>query len=188
MGSFFGFLLIVGGLLLAVLLYAYIRIGGKDWLPHELKTAKVLAVEQDAVVDVPSRSWGERGAWGVIASRPIRLSGRFDQAYVLETGEVVPVEYKNRNGHTVYDTDVAQLSLQAWQLRQQGRRTAPFGFVVTRNRFNGKRKAHKVVPFDDDKCVGLIQRYLDVYSGQVKPHRKVGRKCDSCGHKERCNA
>lgn len=188
MDSFIGLLLIGVGLLLAVLLYAYIRISGNDWLPQELRAAKVLAVEQDAVVDVPSSSWGERGGRGVIAQRPIQLSGRFDQAYVLETGEVVSVEYKNRNGHVVYDTDVAQLSLQAWQLRRQGKRTALFGFVVTRNRFNGQRKAHKVVTFDDDKCVDLIQRYLDVYLGQVKPHRMVGRKCDSCGHKERCNA
>lgn len=188
MSVYFGLFVIVAVLLLAILLHAYIRIGGKDWLPNELKGAKVLAVEQDAVVDVPSRSWGERGGGGVISQRTIRLSGRFDQAYVLETGEVVPLEYKNRNAHVVYDTDVAQLSLQAWQIRQQGKRTAAFGFVVTRNRVTGQRKAQKVVLLDDGHCVALIQRYLDVHAGQVRPNRKIGRKCDSCGHKGRCHA
>lgn len=141
----------------------------QNWRPEELKRGRVVMVEKDLYLD---------GAFP--------LAGRPDQVYRLPNGLHVPVENKNRDFHRVYETDVAELSLQAWMLRRLGMPTAAHGYVAANNRKTGERKALKVQLGDDQYCERLIRRYQDLIEGRVEARRSRGKKCDNCGHRRRC--
>lgn len=151
------------------------------WLPEELKHAKVAMVEKNLRIDAPLPVVGRSG-------KRLRLPvvGRPDRVYRLESGLHVPVENKNRDGHWIYDTDIAQLSLQAWLLRQKGMETASFGFVAINSRRSGRRQALRVELLGDGECLRIIQRYLDVIEGRAVPTKSRGGKCNTCGHRSIC--
>ena len=114
------------------------------------------------------------------------LTGRFDRVYQLPSGEHVPLEFKNKNDHRVHETDIAQLSLQAWLLRIKGMRTTSHGYVIVQDRTTRKRRTTKVTLYGDEKCESLIERYgaLRRNNGFAKKDR--GRKCKTCGHYGTC--
>jgi len=158
----------------------YRHYSGRDWLPKELRGAKLIAVEKDEVTR--SFLWDNNGS-----KRSVILTGRADQAYINAEGEWIPIEFKNHHTHQVYETDIAQVSLQAWQFRQKGIKTAPYGFVVVRSRNAGSRKATKVNLLNDAVCEQMINRYIDITFHNARADRSRGPKCRSCGHKERCD-
>lgn len=141
----------------------------RDWRPAELKAGRVVMIEKDLRMN-----------------RPYPVTGRPDQVYQLANGLHVPVEGKNRDTYHVYDTDIAQLSLQAWLLRHNGMPTAKHGFVAINHRQTGKRRAIKVRLMDDECCSNLVERYLDVIECRVLPEKKFGPKCKACGHQMIC--
>lgn len=141
------------------------------WLPEELKGASLALVEKNIITDAP-----------------FPVVGRPDQVYRLANGDHVPLENKNRDDHRVYDTDIAQLSLQAWLLRQTGKPTASFGYVVINSRRTRQRKSIRVDLYADAVCVRIIQRYLDVTEGRTVAKKNRGGKCKSCGHRPECHA
>lgn len=141
------------------------------WLPDELKGASVFKVERNIITD-----------------RPYPVVGRPDQVFRLDNGDLVPVENKNRDDYRVYDTDIAQLSLQAWLLRKTGESTSSFGFVAINSRRTGRRRSIRVDLYPDSVCLRIIERYLDLEAGQVKPRKSKGGKCKSCGHRPKCYA
>lgn len=141
----------------------------RDWRPAELKAGRVVMIEKDLRMN-----------------RPYPVTGRPDQVYQLANGLHIPVEGKNRDTYHVYDTDIAQLSLQAWLLRHNGMPTAKHGFVAINNRQTGKRRAIKVWLMDDECCSNLVERYLDVIECRVLPEKKFGPKCKACGHQMIC--
>lgn len=141
----------------------------QDWLPAELATAKVAQVEKNLFADAP-----------------FPVVGRPDQVYRLPDGLHVPLENKNRDHHRVYETDIAQLSLQAWLLRLNGLGTAPFGFVAINSRKTGERRAIRVALRDDAYCERLVARYLDIIERRAAPRKSSGRKCNTCGHRVEC--
>ncbi|MGP8438170.1 PD-(D/E)XK nuclease family protein [Paraburkholderia fungorum] len=159
----------------------------QDWLPEELKTARVALVEKNLWIDadLPRSTGTGFGASRTYVSVPV--VGRPDRIYKLSGGQHVPVENKNRDLDRVFDTDIAQLSLQAWLLRQKGFETASFGYVAINNRRTRQRTAHKVDLLDDAACVRIINRYLDVTEGRVEPRKSRGKKCNSCGHRIACH-
>ena len=140
------------------------------WLPEELKAARVVMVEKNLWIDAP-----------------FPVVGRPDRVYRLPTGQHVPVENKNRDIDRVFDTDIAQLSLQAWLLRHKGFETAAHGYVAINNRRTRQRTAHRVELLDDSACVRIINRYLDVTEGRAQPRKSRGKKCNSCGHRIACH-
>ncbi len=142
----------------------------QDWLPLELKDARLVYVEHNFFVDAP-----------------FPVVGRPDQVYRLPDGRHVPLENKNRNSYRVYDGDIAQLSLQAWLLRELGKPTADFGYVVINHRRTGKRQAVRVSLWSDAACEKLIERYLTLIDKHAKPHKSLGPKCKSCGHRGVCH-
>lgn len=141
----------------------------QDWLPSELKAGKVVMVEKN-----------------LFARSPFPVVGRPDQVYRLPDGLHVPLENKNRDRHRVYETDVAQLSLQAWLLRRNGLPTAPFGYVAVNSRRTRARKAIRVDLRDDTYCERLIARYLDLTERRAPPRKDRGPKCETCGHRPLC--
>ena len=141
----------------------------QDWLPEDLKAGRLVNVEEDLTTD-----------------EPYAVVGRPDQVYRLATGLHVPVELKNRDKHTVYETDIAEISLRAWLLRMNGKPTAEHGYMAINSRGTGKRVAMKVDLRDDAFCEALIQRHIALIQGQAVPRKSRGAKCKSCGHLARC--
>lgn len=140
-----------------------------DWRPRELKQGELMMIEQD-----------------LRTRYPYPVIGRPDQVYRLTNGLHVPVESKNRNHFTIHETDVAQLSLQAWLLRRNGLPTTSRGYLVINNRRTGKRRVLAVSLLNDAACERLIRRYLDVISKRIIPVKNYGRQCQSCGHSGIC--
>lgn len=162
------------------------------WLPEELKAASLVLVEKNIVIDMSFPAIGRRldqlGRGCDELGRSFGMVGRPDQVYRLANGDHVPLENKNRDDHRVYDTDIAQLSLQAWLLRQTGKPTASFGYVVINSRRTRQRKSIRVDLYADAVCVRIIQRYLDVTEGRAVAKKNRGGKCKSCGHRPECHA
>lgn len=142
----------------------------QNWRPADLKAGKVVLVEDD-----------------LFTNAPYPVVGRPDQVYRMPNGLHIPVENKNRDFHRVYETDIAELSLQAWLLRLNGMPTASYGYVAANSRKTGVRKALRVELRGDAYCEGLIRRYLDLIEGRVKARASRGRKCDTCGHRRVCD-
>lgn len=165
-------LLVLGGIVsvaLAAYLFMVWRGLSQDWRPEALKRGRCVQVEQDLRVD-----------------EPFRIIGRPDQVYRLADGLHVPVDAKNRDHHRVYETDKAELSLQAWLLRRHGMPTAGYGYIAATNRRTGERRALKVDLGDDAYCERMIRRYFDLIEGRVAPRASRGAKCRTCGHASYC--
>lgn len=141
----------------------------RDWRPEELKSGRLVLIEEN-----------------LITRTPFPVVGRPDRVYRLPDGSHVPVENKNRDNYYVYNTDVAQLSLQAWLMRRNGMKTARHGYVAINNRKTGQRKAVRVDLYDDRRCEQIIARYLDIIHGQVIPTKSKSGKCRFCGHQLLC--
>lgn len=141
----------------------------QNWLPKELKGATIAMVEKK-----------------LITVSPYPIVGRPDRVYRLSNGEYVPVENKNRDYHRVYETDIAQLSLQAWLLRQNNLPTSSFGYVVINSRKTRQRKSIRVDLYNNSVCARIIQRYIDLKEGRTYPHKSRGGKCKTCGHNQKC--
>lgn len=169
MSNLASYILFALALLLAAWTFMVWRGFTQDWLPAELAAAKVAQVEKN-----------------LFANAPFPVVGRPDQVYRLPNGLHVPLENKNRDDHRVYETDVAQLSLQAWLLRLNGLETAPFAFVAINSRKTRKRRAIRVELRDDAYCEQLVARYLEIIERRAKPRKSRGRKCNTCGHRAEC--
>lgn len=162
---------LAGGLLIAITAFVFMVWHGfaQNWRPADLKAGKVVLVEKN-----------------LFTNAPFAVVGRPDQVVRLPNGQHVPVENKNRDFHRIYETDIAELSLQAWLLRLNGMPTASYGYVAANSRKTGERRALKVELRGDAYCEGLIRRYLDLIEGRVKAKASRGRKCDTCGHRSVC--
>lgn len=141
----------------------------RTWLPGELKTAKIIFSEHTLRIE-----------------HPYRVSGRFDRAYQLQGGEIVPTEYKNHDQVRAYPSDVTQLALYGWLLRKNGHQTTPYGFVIVNDRKGKIRRAIRVALPDDAAAERAVARYLALIDGRAEPRKSAGRKCGSCGHRDKC--
>ena len=150
--------------------YFHWRAAARAWLPAQLKAARLVRVEEDLVADVT-----------------LPVLGRADQVYREASGLHIPVELKHRERIVVYDTDVAEVSLRAWLLRQNGLPTAQRGFVVISVRGQRERRAIEVDLLDDAACEALIERYIDLIEARRRPRRSPGPKCKTCGHVNYCH-
>lgn len=160
-------MLIVAGVIIASILWLALRSRRitEDWLPPELAAARLALIEKD-----------------LFCERPFRLAGRPDRVYVHQSGIMTPLEFKNRERFVTYQTDVAELSLQAWLLRRKGKRTSAYGYVTVRQRSTGIHRCLRVSLMSDKACEALIRRYQDVCSGRVEPQPCPPRRCGSCRH------
>ncbi len=142
-----------------------------SWLPHELKDATLAFNEHT-----------------IYTNQPYRIVGRADRIYQLPNGSYVPLEYKTRPNNNKYPEDIAELSLQAWQLRRENKQTEGYGFVVVKNMLTGKRTSFRVDLKGDAYCQTLIERHLAVKGSTVPAKKSIGPKCKACGHTARCKA
>jgi CRISPR-associated exonuclease Cas4 len=141
----------------------------EGWLPAELRQGEMVGVEKS-----------------LMATTPFLVTGRPDRVYRLASGAHTPLDFKNRDTTRLFESDRAQLSLQAWLLRRNSKPTAPHGYLVVRLRKTGKTSALKVDLGDDAYCERLIRRYLALREGSVKPVKAKDARCNTCGHKGDC--
>jgi CRISPR/Cas system-associated exonuclease Cas4 (RecB family) len=134
------------------------------WLPDDLKRGRLVMVEKDLFLEYP-----------------YKIASRADRVYANGDGLFVPVEFKNRDGFQAFGTDIAQLSMQAWVLRQKGWPTAEYGYVVIRQRGSSRHTAKRVALKGSAYCEALIQRHFALKQGRVSPVKNSGPRCKSCG-------
>lgn len=161
-------------LLVIVLLWLawrYRPVGSRNdgWEPLELKTARLLHIEEDM---------------SAVTDDGTTVYGRPDRVYRTPDGLHIPVEYKTRRRASIYPSDVAQLSLHAWLLNKNGHPAAGHGYVVIQT--PGGRSAHPVRLYQAYECERMISRYNAVAAGTRPARANRGRRCDKCGHKDRC--
>lgn len=162
----------IGLLVLAIVVAQTLsRRGPPDWLPAELRDAKIASREQQYS--------GHVGGFHVVA-KP-------DRVYQLPDGTQVITELKTRFGNDAYEGDILQLSAGA-ALLAAGSHVADYGYVFIEHPKTKKRVSKKVQLLDATKLQGVMQRYVDVKSGRVEPKRcNVVKKCRQCLHAARCN-
>ena len=141
------------------------------WFPAALRRAELAIVE----AEYETRFDGKQ------------FIGRLDRAYRLADGSLTPLEYKTRGYFRVFQTDIAELSLQSWLLRQQGFATVDYGFVVIQHNKSRKRKSFKVRLWDGPRCEAQIRRYLALRSHVESPSKNKDGKCKTCGHRSACS-
>lgn len=142
------------------------------WLTPELKKATLVMVEQEWVVDAP-----------------YPLVGRFDRVYEFNFPDgkaLMPVDFKTRAKDVVYDTDIAEVSLQAWMLRQSGYSTSTHGYIAVKNMTTGNVTPLRFQLKSDVECEAIIQNYLNLINNRTTPQRTFKQKCTGCTHKTRC--
>jgi hypothetical protein len=156
----------------AMVLLAVWRRQQRDlWLPPELRGATCVFVETELTTTFEGKEF----------------VGRLDRGYEMSDASFIPLEFKTRKNFKVYDTDIAELSLQAWLLRKTGRAARYEGFVVVQHNTTRQRKCFKVPLWDDQRCQSQIQRHLAIKEQKAVAQKNKGGRCFSCGHRLTCN-
>lgn len=144
-----------------------------DWLPDELKAGKLVMVEKQLYT---------HGRFNLVA--------RMDRVYEVNNQGitcVVPADFKRRSSNQVFDTDRAELSLQAWVLRHNNHTTAKYGYIFLINEGQNTVSPRRVALNSDEECETMMLRYLDLRDKRVEPSKALKHKCKGCPHKQKCN-
>lgn len=158
----------LGGLLMLILVigggYFFLLLRReRGFLPKHLHSAKLAMSEQDIACSF--------------------LHGRLDRAYWYE-GRLVLLEFKTRSRPVVYPSDVAELSLQAWILRQNKKKVSSIAYVVI---VQPKSKVVKMVKLlSDEQCLKLYNRYFELKHNPSTAKKANNAKCNSCGYRAIC--
>lgn len=142
-----------------------------SWMPPALRTAELLLAEPR-----PMR-----------IRRPVMAVAKVDRAYRVRNS-VVPVELKTRNRHTVYDTDIVELSVQRLVLEGNGYGPVPdLAHVVTEHPLTKARKCHTVRLLARETTAAMVRRYQAIRDGLAHGEMTADRRrCLNCAHRLRC--
>jgi CRISPR/Cas system-associated exonuclease Cas4 (RecB family) len=141
------------------------------WMPRELRRATRIAVEQEfACVD------------------PTPLIARPDQVFELRNGALVVSDLKIRDHNRIYNTDVAQLSLDRLVLQSAtGRLVAAHGYILIRHPITGTYLAHRISLWSETRTQAIVARYQALRDQAATPVKANQRgKCANCGHRRIC--
>lgn len=116
----------------------------------------------------------------------VYLGGKPDMVWSTKEGLLVPVEFRSRHCQEIRQSDIDQLSLAAWVLRQNGHRTAEFGVLVFDKRSLFGRSSRPVYLRSNEACEALVRRYLEIIDGKRPASRANNRRCRSCAHLHEC--
>ena len=106
----------------ALLEHALNKIGGgaflwrdKECMPRELHTASIFMNEEP-----------------ISCLKPIPIHGQVDQVFHTSRGKLIPLDTKTRAHHSIYESDIVQLSTYAVALRQMfPGMPVPHGYIRT---------------------------------------------------------
>lgn len=156
-----------------------------------------------------SRRGGKRAAWlqrehmpdvlktaTLVASErlfrckhPVALSGTPDQVYRLQNGSLVIVDTKRRRRATVFDADIAQVSLYRVLLQNQSRfRQQSFAEYGYLRLVTSAGVHYEQIPlWTPEQVVQLHRRYWSLREGLTAPQGATfAGLCRQCGHRQRC--
>lgn len=141
------------------------------------------------------KAWGEGEFEGkrliyterVFVSRRYGIVTRIDRAYLFE-GSIELLEFKTRARHTVYPSDVIELSAQRVAVEDaDGRAVRDVGYVLTESAQNASRKLHRVQLLARDEVLALRARRNQILEGQVEPKEAKSRGlCIDCAYRASC--
>ena len=164
---------IAAALLYVVAVWVIWRAGPnhEDWMPFELKGARLLYAEPRPLYIY----WPER-----MVAKP-------DRAYEMENAAIRLVEFKTRKMHAVFDSDVIELSAQRLVLNQHHQqRVENVGYVVTQNA-GGDRRTHRVRLFNERDTLKLVRRYRQLVGAIIDgTMANQKNKCTVCAYSREC--
>ena len=134
----------------------------KENLPYELIDAKLFMSEEP-----------------VATENPVPLHGKVDQVFELIDGSLLVTDTKSRARHTVYKSDVIQLSVYRTILSNKtNRRVNSYGYVRTVVTSGGEESVryNKVDLHTDQEIVELWERYKNLKSGAIESRCKCGKR------------
>lgn len=116
----------------------------------------------------------------------VYLGGRPDMVWSTAEGLLVPVEFRSRRSLDIRQSDVDQLSLQAWVLRLNGHQTAEIGVLVFDKRSLFGHSSRPVYLLSDEACDTLVRRYLEILHGRRSSSKAADHRCRTCAHIRDC--
>lgn len=137
--------------------------------PPEVRNGSLIMVEQTLKGEFP---------------RPFH--GKPDRAYEFK-GLHFPVDLKSHARNTAYRGDIEQLSLYAELLRQNGYRTASFGFILNKARGSETSEWIRVNLLDQKAINQIFIRYDRLGQSNYLPKPSRGPKCRTCGQAANCS-
>lgn len=135
----------------------------RSFLPEHLRSAKLVMSEKDIACSF--------------------LHGRLDRAYRYQ-GQLVLLEFKTRSNPVVYPSDIAELSLQAWILKQNGHKVSSVGYVVIVQ--PKKQSVRRVDLLSEVQCLNLYNRYFALKNNPSLAKKANNAKCKTCGFQAIC--
>lgn len=175
--------LLIGGIIYVIYYFVWrplfpssdTRKYAKQWMPISLQEATIVTVEELTSHAVSIPGYGN-----------VTIAGRPDSIYQSPDGRHFPVEYKTRRQADVRESDIIQLSLQAWSLRRNGLPTADYGFVVFETGKARTRISRRVRLRGDYDCQAWVERYIRLITTNAIAKRARDGRCRSCAHARSC--
>ncbi len=113
---------------------------------------------------------------------PVPLCGKADVIWITKQGILIIGDYKSRNFHQAYESEVIQLSVYRLLLeKSQPKPVADYGYI------HFKGKTVKVKLLSEQAVIALYRRYWNVIDGKVNPCKAAGKRyCQYCSHLSEC--
>jgi CRISPR-associated exonuclease Cas4 len=145
--------------------------GDADWLPAELRKARLVFSEQTFVT-----------------ARPFLLGAIVDRVYRRPDGVLVLLEFKRRDQLAAYQSDIVELSAQKLALTGATReRVAEHAYVAIADETGIPARAVRVGLLSLDQVAKSRERYLALLRDEVNP-AKTNRLalCARCAYLSAC--
>jgi hypothetical protein len=115
-------------------------------------------------------------------TEPVPLCGKPDVVWKTYDGTLIVGDYKSRDNHQVYQSEVIQLSVYKLLVEKtQNRTVTDYGFIHFKNR---RVKVHLMT---EKEVITLYRRYWNVKEGRTKPcMTDVKNYCRYCSHNDEC--
>jgi hypothetical protein len=141
-----------------------------DWLPQEMKAAKLKFAEQTFKV------------W-----RPFGLIARVDRAYLLGD-EMRLLEFKTRKYMRVYRSYVIELSAQRMAIEENaGGKVSDIGYVLIQDPTGRNRSVKVVRLLQRTDLISIRKRRDGILAGTLAPrYADSDGLCRNCGFREEC--
>lgn len=114
---------------------------------------------------------------------PVPLCGKPDVVWITPDGTLIIGDYKSRENHQVYESEVIQLSVYKLLVEKtQNKPVADYGFIHFKN-----GDMVKVDLMTEKEIISLYHQYWNMIDGKTKSSMKSnGNYCRYCFHWQKC--
>ena len=115
------------------------------------------------------------------------IVARVDRAYEVRD-QLHLVEFKTRRHARVYESDIIELSAQRVAVAfSTGEEVSLKGTVLTEDRNSGRRVAHSVTLYSEERIAQLMHRRRSILNGSAAPTDTTVRgRCTRCEYRDEC--